>query len=92
MCVLVHVRERFGDDEVGGALDRCRVALVGDVGVDGNRRAVDQAADRGGEALVGEDRRVDAAGQLSQLVQRGLQLPLCLGNQLRVSVVVPKQL
>ena len=62
------VGQRLGHDEVGGRLDRRGQALVDrDLDLDGHRRALGQRGDRGRQAAVGEDRRVDAAGELAQL-------------------------
>ena len=45
------------------------------VDVDGQRRAVGERLERGVEAAVGQHRRVDAAGQLAQLLERLARAP-----------------
>ena len=64
--------QRLGGDEVGGRLDLGREALGLDVHRDRERRRVRQRVERGGEAVLGEDRRVNAARELAQLVDRDL--------------------
>ena len=89
MCVLRDVRERLGDDEVHGRLDMRREAPGGRAHLDGNRRALGQRSYSRVEALVGEDRGVDAASELAKLAQCALCLRLCLvheGCRLLVSV------
>src|SRR5919197_56652 len=70
--VLSHVRERLRDDVEGGGLDRRRQPLAVErrVHLDRDGRAADQGLESGLEAAVGEDRRVDAAGELAELRQR----------------------
>ena len=75
--VLGHVGQRLGDDEVGGRLDRRRQPLVRHLGeLDRHRRAAGERLERAPEAAVGQHRGVDAARQLAQLLERGLQLLL----------------
>ena len=82
--VLGDVGQRLGDHEVGRALDRSREPLVALA-----RRASRAAAraserlERGLEPAVGEHRRVDAARQLAQLLEAGVELLLRLVEQLR---------
>src|SRR4051794_12767044 len=68
--VLGDVGERLGDEVVGGGLDWLWQA-DGGKGDDLDRygRARGELVERAGEALMAEDRRVDAAGQLAQLTQ-----------------------
>ena len=49
-------------------------AVERDVDAHRDRRALRERGERRAEAALGEDRRVDAAGQLAQLVDRQLQL------------------
>ena len=73
VCVLGDVRERFGDDEVGGALDRRGVALsVITSTLIGNGARSTRLPTAADEPVVGQDRGVDAAGELAQLVERRL--------------------
>ena len=66
---------QVGDKEVRGGLDRGEEALVGQR-AEAHRRVADlgERLDRSGESFVGQHRRVDAAGELAQLVERGAQL------------------
>ena len=66
--------ERLGGDEVRGALDGAGQPGDGDLDGHGHRRAGRERAQRGLEAAVGEDRGVDAARELAQLVEARLQL------------------
>ena len=69
--VLGHVGQRLGDDVVGGDLDRLGQPPVGPhVELDRDGGAAGQRLERRTQAAFGEDRRVDAAGELAQLVQR----------------------
>ena len=71
MGVLGGVGQRLADDEVGGGLD-----LVGEAPIDRHvqmcrkRRAAAEFVERGREPALGEQRRVDAVGQLAQLRER----------------------
>ena len=68
------VGQRLRHDEVGGRLDRRRQAAVDRaLHVDRDRRAVGERGDCGIQAAAREDRRMDAAGELAQLAQRGLE-------------------
>ncbi|MEN3263928.1 MAG: hypothetical protein V7646_822 [Pseudonocardia sp.] len=65
------VGECLGHDEVGGHLDRVRGAGVGsDVEFHRERGAAGQAAQGRAEPALGQDRGVDAAGDLAQLLDR----------------------
>jgi hypothetical protein len=85
--VLGGVAERLGDDEVGGHLDRVRQLLLQiNVEVHGEGGAAGQRHERRAEAALRQGRRVDAARQLLQLLQRILKPvgePGQLGLQLR---------
>ena len=90
--VLGGVGEGLGDDEVrGGLRGRARAAQrrrVGDVDADRDRAAGGQRGQRGVEAAVGEDGRVDAADQVAQLGERLLDLAVRVlqgGGGLRVA-------
>ena len=73
--VLGDVRERLGHDVVRGRLDLGRHALLRQrVDRDRYRRAAGDGLERRREPAVGEDGRVDAAGQLAQLLQRRREL------------------
>ena len=68
--MLHRVLERFDTDEVHGALDLNRVAGHADGGdVRGQRHPVRQRTQRHVEPTVGQDRRVHAPGECSQLFQ-----------------------
>ena len=87
MRVLGHVRQRLGDDEVGGGLDRRRQPLVRNVpDLDRQRRASRECPERRPEPLLGQHRRVDPLRQLAQLLERGSQLGIRLGQQLAGAV------
>jgi len=81
-CVPGGVLQRFNAAEVDRGLDLRRVPAdaVG-ADLDGHRRLAGLGADGGGQALVGEQRRVDAAGQVAQGLQRAAGLGLELGDQ-----------
>ncbi|MEV4602127.1 hypothetical protein AB0K15_32630 [Amycolatopsis sp. NPDC049253] len=67
--VLGHVGQRLGDAVVGG-LDRLGQAPVDLHGqLDRDRGAAGESLERRAQAALGEDRRVDAAGEVAQLVQ-----------------------
>ena len=75
VCVLGDVGDRLGDEVVGRGLDGLGQAFVGHVvDLDRQRRAVRERREGGGQAAVGEDRGMDAAGQLAQLLERVLEL------------------
>ena len=79
--VLGDVRERLVDDEVRRALDggrRPRGHL--DVERDRDRRPGDDRGQRGVEAAVLEDHRVDAAHEVADLAQRRLRLLVGVGD------------
>ena len=69
--VLVDVGQALRDDEVGSRLDLVGQALLrrGDH-LDRHGRAAGEVLERRGQAAVGEDRRVDAAREVAQLLQR----------------------
>ena len=68
--VLAGVRQRLGDDEIGGRLDR-RARPLGELDRDVHveRGPRDECLDRWIEAAVGEDRRVDPAGEVPKLLE-----------------------
>jgi hypothetical protein len=67
--VLLHVRQRLGDDEVRCHLDLLRKPLRRHRDdVDRNRRADGERRDRTGEPALGEDARIEAARELAQLL------------------------
>ena len=69
--MLGGVRERLGDEVVRRRLDRIGQPVVEpDVQLDRHGGAPRQHLERRHEPVVGEDRRVDAAGQLAQLLER----------------------
>ena len=74
--MLGDVGEGLGDDEVGGLFDRGREAAitkgVGDADRDGG--ALREGAYRGTQSGVGQDRGMDAAGQVAQFLQGECQL------------------
>ncbi|GAA3040486.1 hypothetical protein GCM10010464_00020 [Pseudonocardia yunnanensis] len=75
MGVLGRVGQRLGDQVVGGDLDLLgQPAIEADVEFDRDGAAAGEGLERGGQAAAGEDRRVDAAGELAQLVQSGGRL------------------
>jgi hypothetical protein len=58
-------------DVIGADLDRLRQPLFGmDLQVDGDRAAAGECLEREAEAALGQDRGVDAARDLAQIVQR----------------------
>ncbi len=70
-CVLDDVRQRLGDDVVGGRLDRLGQPLGQlEVELDGERRAGGEHLERRAQAALGEHGRVDALRQLAQLGER----------------------
>ena len=73
--VLGDVGQALGDEVVGGDLDLRRRAL-GEVDVerDADRRAGGERLQRHRQAVVAQDRGVDAARDLAQLLQRGVEL------------------
>ena len=73
--VLGGVGQRLGDDVVGGDLDLLGQPLLdAHVELDRDRRAAGERLERRAQPALGEDRRVDAAGDLAQLVQRAGRL------------------
>ena len=72
--VLRYVRERLRSDEVRRRLHRGREPIVRDVDGDRQRRALGQRLHGGSKAVVCQDRRVDAAGELAQLVDGGTRV------------------
>ena len=83
--VLERVREALADEEVGGALDglvearraHLRVALDRDT----ERQARRPALDRLDEAVVGQHGRMDARGELAQVLERLARLGLQVGER-----------
>ena len=72
--VLGRVGQRLGHQVVGGHLDRLGQPPVdADGQLDRDGGAAGQGLERRAQPALGEDRRVDAAGQLAQLVQRAGQ-------------------
>ena len=70
-----HVGQRLGGDVVGADLDRLRQPLFGCYPqVDGDGGAAGECLERGAEAALGQDRRVDAAGGLTQVLERAVGL------------------
>ena len=65
--VLDHVRERLGDDEVGGRLDLRWQPFADHVDVDGQVEALDDGAHPAAEAANGEGSRMDPVCELAQL-------------------------
>ena len=73
--MLVDVRERLGNDVVGGRLDRLGKRAIGHRDeVDRHGRAQRERVERGDEAALGEHGRVKAARELPQLLQPGREL------------------
>ena len=68
--VLDDVRDRLGDDVVGGGLDRLGQPLVEQGQLDRQGRPRREPLERGVEAAVGQHRRVDPARELAQLLER----------------------
>ena len=79
--VLRHVLEGLERGEVDGRLDLLRQALdaIG-VHVDGHRRLASLRDERRCQALVGEQRRIDTAGEVAQIVERTACVHLQLGE------------
>jgi hypothetical protein len=84
--VLRNVRERLGDEKVRSGLDRLSEAFIWDDERHRNRRTFGERPYGGSEALVREDRRVNAAGELAKLVERTAQLVLGLAEKLAGTV------
>ena len=73
--VLGGVGQRLGHHVVGGDLDLFgQSPLDRDVQLDGDGAAAGECVQRRSQPALGEDRRVDAAGKLAQLVQRAGRL------------------
>ena len=69
------VRERFGDDEVDGRLDRLwQPAGRQRRDLDRQREALGSASSADAEPVLRQHRRVDAAGQLAQLAHRAVEV------------------
>jgi hypothetical protein len=64
--VLDHVGERLGAEEVDARLDRLRESPVSDVQANRQGKPVGQRVEGGGQAAKGQDRWVDARGDLAQ--------------------------
>jgi hypothetical protein len=75
--VLGDVRERLGDDEVRGALDRLGQAVLR-FGLERHRQRPtrDQPVKRRREPVLGQDRGMDPARQLAQLGKARLEFRL----------------
>ncbi len=73
--VLDDVRDRLGDDVVGRGLDRLRQPLVDGRELDRQRRPRREPLERSAQAAVAEHRRVDAAGELAQLLRAPRRAP-----------------
>jgi len=84
--MLGHVRQRFGHDVVGGHLDPLGQPPLGSkLQLDRDRATAGQGPQGRPQAALGQDRRVDAAGELAQLLQRPIHAggdPVQLGRQL----------
>jgi hypothetical protein len=67
--VLGHVGQCLGGDVVGADLDRFREPPVGMYPqVDGDGGAAGECVEGGAETALGQDRRVDTAGGLAQVL------------------------
>src|SRR6478735_8362605 len=85
--VLDRVRDALGDDEVRARLDGLREALVRRADdPDRQRRAVGERPKRRRQPALGEDRRVQPAGELAQLLHRQGELVPRAGDELLRSV------
>ena len=81
--ILGDVRERLGGDEVSGGLHLRLEPLGGHpADLDRHRSTRCERLQRRLEAMIAEHRRVDAAGELAQLLDRKLDLLAGLGDQL----------
>ena len=80
-CFATFVSASLGD-EVRRGLDRLGQPLGCDGQLDRDRRAPREGGDRGGEAFVGEDRRVDAARERAELLERAADLGVRLAEEL----------
>jgi hypothetical protein len=81
--VLEDVRERLGDQVVRRHLHRFRRSPPGlDEELDRERRSRGQRRERRGETAIAEDGRMDAASEVTQLLQRGGELGASLREQL----------
>jgi len=70
-----HVGQRLGGDVVSADLNRLRQPLFRRYPqVDGDGGAAGERLERGPEAALGQDRRVDAAGGLAQVLKRAVGL------------------
>ena len=70
--MLGDVRQRLARDEVGRGLDRGREPLRRRVDRDAHRRAGRQRLEGGGEPALAQKHRMDAAGELAQVLDRAL--------------------
>ena len=89
--VLRDVRQRLRDDVVGGGLDVRDEPLVGCDQLDGHRRACRERLERGPEAAVRENGRVDSSRELAKLLERLSELCLRAGEQLERGFAVALQ-
>ena len=80
--VLDDVGERLGGDEVHRCLDGVGQTLGTDGQLDRHLRTPRERGEGGGEAFVGEDRRVDAARERAQLGEGVDDLGVRLGEEL----------
>ena len=72
--MLGGVREGFRHDVVGGHLDPLRQPSLGArVELDGHGGAAGERLDRGHQPAFGQDRRVDPARDLAEVLERAVQ-------------------
>jgi len=91
--VLRDVRERFRDDVEDRHLDRARQRPVEvDLELDRDARALGQRLERGREAAIGEDRRMEAARQLAELLKGERELLARTAEDRRGSVRIDPEL
>src|SRR5215207_11210117 len=73
--MLGGVRERFDHDEVRGRLDRYReLRAAVEVELDWHGGATGHGRERGLETAIGEDAGMDAASELAELLECGIEL------------------
>jgi hypothetical protein len=70
--VLDDVRQRFARDEVRGSLNGRRETPFVGLELDRERRPADKGLQRSAQAVLREDRRVDAARELPELLDGDL--------------------
>ena len=72
----------LGDEEVSGCLHRGREPLLREVAErDRDGAVLSECFHRGGQPLLGQDRGVDAVGQLAELANGQPQFAVCLVDQ-----------